>query len=291
MRPLGDRQANTVSPRDVEVMMGSIARTGVDPRTVNLHRQLVRAIYGFATKPSTFALPDNPAQHADKRREPGREPLDYYSTEEVEQLAQALTDGRHRDPDAPAVSDDEHYWRSVEDRQDGEIVRVAAFTGLRRGELVVLRWRDVNTGGRKITVRRTVSDGQVSDSTKSRRAREVGISAQAASALAGLVARGDFTSPGGVDIASVQAAMGHSSLTTTNRYLHARPAHEVADRFTAAFNAADPRTPHLSSGTRDVSGRSGRGRGGCRRRSGRLASPGGCRGAPPERGGRRWRSG
>lgn len=292
MRHLGDLPAAAVTTRDVETMMGAIARTGVSPRSVNLHRQLVRAIYGYATKPSTFALTHNPAEHADKRREPDRAPLDYYSTEEVEALARSLADGRHRDQEAQNVGEDERHWRAVEDRQDGELVRVAAYTGLRRGELIALRWRDVDFGGRKITVRRAVSGGEVTDSTKSRRAREVGLSAQATGALDRLSRRGDFTSPddyvfasrvgrrldgvafyrryiaardavglrpltvhhlrhtfgsllvaGGVDIASVQAAMGHSSIATTNRYLHARPAHEVADRFTAAFAAADLRAP------------------------------------------------
>ncbi|MEY2514276.1 MAG: hypothetical protein QOJ89_1634 [bacterium] len=32
----------------------------------------------------------------------------------------------------------------AEDRQDAELVRVAAYAGLRRGELVALRWRDVD---------------------------------------------------------------------------------------------------------------------------------------------------
>jgi integrase len=39
----------------------------------------------------------------------------------------------------------------------------------------------------------------------------------------------------GVDLQSVKAAMGHSRITTTERYLHARPATEQAARFTQAF--------------------------------------------------------
>jgi hypothetical protein len=38
-----------------------------------------------------------------------------------------------------------------------------------------------------------------------------------------------------VDLQSVKAAMGHSRITTTERYLHARPATEQAARFTRAF--------------------------------------------------------
>lgn len=41
---------------------------------------------------------------------------------------------------------------------------------------------------------------------------------------------------GGVDLISVKSAMGHSQIGTTERYLHARPATELADRFTDALN-------------------------------------------------------
>jgi hypothetical protein len=42
----------------------------------------------------------------------------------------------------------------------------------------------------------------------------------------------------------VKAAMGHSRITTTERYLHARSASELAARFTLAL--APPRPPDVS---------------------------------------------
>ncbi len=44
----------------------------------------------------------------------------------------------------------------------------------------------------------------------------------------------------GVDVVTIQKAMGHSALSTTSRYLHARPASEQAHVFTRAFNPAQP---------------------------------------------------
>ena len=38
-----------------------------------------------------------------------------------------------------------------------------------------------------------------------------------------------------VGFVAIQAAMGHSALITTSRYLHARPASEQAAAFTRAF--------------------------------------------------------
>jgi integrase len=73
--------------------------------------------------------------------------------------------GLHRDPDAPAVTDAETQAHRAEDHQDAELVRIASYAGLRRGELVALRWRDVDFLRRKITVRRAVSANVDADST------------------------------------------------------------------------------------------------------------------------------
>lgn len=187
------------------------------------------------------------------------------------------------------IGREEAAARADEDAQDGELIRVAAYAGLRRGELVALRWRDVEFVGRKLFVRRAVSGDVEVPSTKSRRAREVPLPQQAAAALDRLSRRGDFTTPddyvfvnrlgrrldasalrrrferarraaglepprfhdlrhtcgsllvaGGIDLASVRAAMGHARISTTERYLHARPAGELADRFTAALSGLAP---------------------------------------------------
>ena len=287
MATLGDRPAREVTTREIEDLLRAIASTGVAPRTVNKARQLVCAIFSYGMRPSAYGLLTNPATHADRRPEPQPGPLAFYSPEQVEALARALAVGAHRDPARPALSDAEIAARAREDRQDAELVRLAAYAGLRRGELVALRWRDVDFAGRKLIVRRALSGDTEVRSTKSRRAREVPLPDQAAAALDRLSRRAEFTRPddyvfasrfgrrldpsalrrryerardavdleplhfhglrhtygsllvaGGVDLVSVKAAMGHSRITTTERYLHARPADELAERFTVALAGA-----------------------------------------------------
>jgi integrase len=63
---------------------------------------------------------------------------DFFSPEEIEKLATA-----------------------AESDQDGAIFRVAAFTGLRMGELIALRWRDVDFDGESLHVYGSYSLGKL----------------------------------------------------------------------------------------------------------------------------------
>lgn len=282
MRALGDKPAKSITTSDVEALLRTVADSGVSPRTVNRVRSVVSAVFSFGMRSSTYGLPQNPATAADRRREPRRGVLVYYSPEEVEALARALENGLHRDsPRARTEAE------RAEDQQDAEAVRVAAYAGLRLGELLALRWRDVDWSSASLTVSRALSAGEVGP-TKSGHVRQVPLADQAAAALERLSQRDNFTdadelvfcSPlgrildgsalrrrfkrardraglrplrwhdlrhsfgsllvaGGLDLQSVKDAMGHSSLSTTSRYLHARPAVERAALFTAAFSSAN----------------------------------------------------
>lgn len=194
-RQVTQRPAREVTTREVENLLGSVATTGIAPRTVNKVRQLVCAIFNYGMRASTYRLAINPAIQADRRTEPEPSPLAFYSPEQIEALARALAAGAHRDPTRPALGDDEIAARARDDSQVAELVRVAAYAGLRRGELVALHWRDIDFAGRKIIVRRALSGGTEVRSTKSRRAREIPLPDQAAAALDRLSRCEEFTAP------------------------------------------------------------------------------------------------
>src|SRR5665213_296437 len=88
----------------------------------------------------------------------------------------------------------EEIWalvRAAESEQDAVIYLTAAFTGLRRGELVALRWRDVDFAASTLRVRGSYSGGQMT-TPKSGRVRSVPMAPEVAEVLARLGAREHF---------------------------------------------------------------------------------------------------
>lgn len=142
----GDQPAAEITTADVSRFLRALDRADVSPRNVNKHRQVLSAIFTYAVREDTFALAANPAAATDKRKEMHAAALDFYEPAEVETLAQAAADGRHRKPAVSkrgkplAFSPDEIAARCAEDAQDAEMFRVLAFTGMRIGEALALQW-------------------------------------------------------------------------------------------------------------------------------------------------------
>ena len=82
--------------------------------------------------------------------------------------------------------------RAAASEQDAAIFLTAAFTGLRRGELVALRWRDVDFAGSVLRVRSSYVEGRLS-TPKSGKVRSVPLAPDVAEALAKLGQRERFT--------------------------------------------------------------------------------------------------
>jgi integrase len=89
----------------------------------------------------------------------------------------------------------EEVWalvRAAESEQDAAIFLTAAFTGLRIGELLALRWRDVDFAGSVVRVRASYYLGQLT-TPKSGKVRAVPLAPAVAAALAPLSQREDWT--------------------------------------------------------------------------------------------------
>src|SRR4051812_30268194 len=102
---------------------------------------------------------------------------------------------RHRGSSGIEVFSPEEVWalvRAAECEQDAAIFLTAAFTGLRRGELVALRWRDVDWGASRLRVSGSFAGGRLT-TPKSGKVRSVPLAPDVAAALARLAERERWT--------------------------------------------------------------------------------------------------
>jgi integrase len=107
---------------------------------------------------------------------------------------------RHRTSAAIEVFSPEEVWalvRAAESEQEGAIYLTAAFTGLRRGELVGLRWRDIDFTAQRVRVCGSFAGGRLT-TPKSGKVRSVPLAPDVASSLARLAKREHWT--GGDDL-------------------------------------------------------------------------------------------
>jgi integrase len=114
-------------------------------------------------------LPANPVADVEKPRAASKTDIAVFSPEEVMALV-----------------------RAADSEQDAAIYLTAAFTGLRQGELVALRRRDVAFPGSPFRVRASHTNGHLT-SPKSGKVRSVPMAPQVAEALARLGRRERFT--------------------------------------------------------------------------------------------------
>ena len=149
-RSLGDISVNDVDALRSE-LLGKLS-----PRTTQKALVLVHGIFKLAQRRDW--TPTNPAAHAERVRVKARAEFAVLSPVEVQAVA-----------------------NSTASDQDAALILVAAFTGLRMGELRALRWRDVDFANRIVHVRRSYT-GTGEGPPKSGAARSVPLIDQAAAA-------------------------------------------------------------------------------------------------------------
>jgi hypothetical protein len=145
----------------------------IDPDRVLANRTREKAITVFhgvmERARKLYKLPENVVADVEKPRTASRTEINVFSPEEIAALV-----------------------RAADSEQDGAIFLTAAFTGLRQGELIALRWRDVDFPNSAIRVRASYTNGHLT-SPKSGKVRSVPMATQVAEALARLRQREFFT--------------------------------------------------------------------------------------------------
>jgi integrase len=162
----GDVRLEDVTPAMIERWRASLPPE-LSNRTKN---KLLVMLHGvFRRAQAVWGLPMNPVAAIEKHPHSSSGDIEVFSPEEVMALV-----------------------RAADSEQDAAIYMTAAFTGLRRGELLALRWRDVDFAGQTIRVRANYAGGRVT-TPKSGKVRSVPMAPDVAEALARLGHRDHLT--------------------------------------------------------------------------------------------------
>jgi integrase len=167
----GDMKLEDITVQEIERwragMTSARVQRELSNKTKNNLLVLMHAIFRRAVK--LYGLAANPVAQVDRFRVRSSGDIQVFSPEEVWALVRA------------AKSD-----------ADAAIFLTAAFTGLRRGEVLALRWRDVDFAGSTIRVRASYAAGKLT-TPKSGKVRAVPMAPDVASALAKLGDRDRYT--------------------------------------------------------------------------------------------------
>jgi integrase len=206
LQPFGARPLEDITEPEVDRWARRLG--GDRPLSNATKRKVIVIFHGVMARACrVYGLPVNPVARVEKPRLTPPGAIDVFSPEEVHALARAATS-----------------------EQDVAIYLTAAFTGLRQGELVALRWRDVDFAGSYIRVTASYTNGELS-TPKSGKVRSVPMASEVGEALARLGQRGNGTADD--DLVFVGLAGGHLDASALLRRYRAalRSAHLRPLRF------------------------------------------------------------
>ena len=126
--PMGAMKVQAVRPTDVERMQQQLLQQGKAPRTISYTTTVLSMALDHALNVSGL-IADNPAKRV-KKPKPVRRTASLLTVDQMRQMLEATKDTE---------------WEAF--------YRLALFTGARRGELLALRWSDVDWDAGTVTIR------------------------------------------------------------------------------------------------------------------------------------------
>lgn len=160
---LGSTALERLRPEDVSRYLVAKRREGLATKTITNHLVFLHGLLAFAVKRGWAQT--NPVDAVDRPRADGGDPdIRYLTLAEVEALLRAVGEGRFA-------------------ATDRALHLTAAMTGLRQGELLALRWGDVDWRAGRLRVRRTFTRGSFGAPKSRRSSRSVPLTDRVAGAL------------------------------------------------------------------------------------------------------------
>jgi integrase len=176
----GDAKIGALTVDDVARLSRDLERQGLRPTTIHAYLMPLRGVMGYAVRRGfTSVNPCDQLTRDDRPQVVEQRPDHVWSDEEIEALVDAA----------------EQLARKPESRYDyAPLIRTALYTGLRLGELLGLRWEDVDLQDAVLHVRRQWTRAAEYGPTKSRAGvRRIPLSADMKAYLAALKLRSDYS--------------------------------------------------------------------------------------------------
>ncbi len=159
-----EQALDTIRYKDVIDLIALLESKGLAPKTIRNVIGSLSAICNFARAPQRRWMSSNPCEGVELPAVPETTEVRYLTLEQVDALIAHL-------PPSPFL------------RLDRVLFLTAALTGLRKGELVALRWRDIDWQSQRIRVRRNYTRGAFGTPKSRRSARAVPMADELAGAL------------------------------------------------------------------------------------------------------------
>jgi integrase len=149
----GTRTLEQIGRREIEAFMAHMRRTGRAPKTTLNALGILHSIFEYARREGWVLA--NPCQLVDKPRASEGDPdIRFLEPEEIEALLRGVPD-----------DDLGHVERRM--------YLAAAMTGMRQGELLALRWRDIDWPAQRVRIRRNFVRGEFGTPKSKRSSRSV----------------------------------------------------------------------------------------------------------------------
>jgi len=149
----GQRGIDKITTEDIAAYMAAKAAEGLKTKTISNHLNFTHGLFGFAVTKKWAAA--NPVATVSRPRVSGTDPdIRYLDRDQVEALLRDIPDDRL----GPT---------------DRVLYLAATMAGLRQGELIALRWQDVDWVAGVIRVRRSFTRGQFGTPKSKRSSRAV----------------------------------------------------------------------------------------------------------------------
>ncbi len=154
----GERGLDKITKADVKDFVQVLRTRGCGPKTIRNYVGTLSALFKFAEKNEWAS--GNPCAHIELPKRVQDVEIHFLSAEELEALL-----------------------REVDDPHDHALYLTAAMTGLRQGELIALRWRDIDWKNSRVRVRQNYVRGEFGTPKSKRSSRSVPLADRVAGEL------------------------------------------------------------------------------------------------------------